>query len=169
MGQNDKQQKNLRLELELENPVYDVVGKAIMKTAIKHSYGKYDIARLIMAIYDKDYAYLTADEDYRDQVAILDAYFEKEYGHRLITLELIKTIKAFKGTDIYDTLTADIASLETLIRTNKKIPAEDLCIFSAAIEASNYDELMTKIETEKSMSYATAIIYDKIKNTQKGM
>lgn len=167
MGQTDESRKNLRLEHEFSNPVYDVVGKAISATAKKHDYKKYDVTKLVMAIYDKDYGFITSEEDYRDQVKLLDEYFEKAYSHRLITFEMIKTIKIFQGTDIYDALTADIASIEALIRTQKQQPAEDLCLFSQPLDDNHYDELMTKIENESSLKYAVAIIYDKIKNIEK--
>lgn len=167
MTKETEMRKNMRIEQEFTNPVYDVMGEAISKTAEKHNYGKYDIAKLVMAIYDGDFDYLTSDDDYREQVKLLDEYFEKTYKHKLITFEMIKTIKAFEGTDIYEALTADVAAVETMVRYNKNVPAEDLCIFSEPLEDNRYDELMAKIENEKSLRYAVAVVYDKIKNTKK--
>ncbi len=167
MAKEIENRKNIRIDQEFTNPVYDVMGEAISKTAEKHHYGKYDIAKLVMALYEDDFGYLTSDEDYREQVKLLAQYFEKTYNHKLITFEMIKTIKSFEGTDIYDALTADVATIEAMVRYGKNIPAEDLCIFSEPLEDNRYDELMTKIETEKSFRYGVAVIYDKIKNTQK--
>ena len=132
---------------------------------IKYNYGKYDIAKLVMAIYDKDFDYVTTTGDYREQIKLLDEYFIKTYSHRLITFEMIKTIKSFQGTETYNSLTQDVAKLEALVRNNKAVPAEDLEVFSKPLDAEEYDELMTKIENEKSLCYGVAVIYDKIKRS----
>ena len=55
MEKNTIAQQNLRLEQAFSNPVYDILGKAINETAQKYDYGRYDIARLVMTIYDNDY------------------------------------------------------------------------------------------------------------------
>jgi len=157
-------EKNELLKREFNNTVYDAVGEGILKTAQKYGYKKYDIVKLIMAIYDKDFSYLTSSEDYREQIKLLDEYFTNTYNHRLITFEMIKAIKALEGTDEYYELTSDVASIEALVRNNKNVPAEDLEIFSKPLNEENYDELMTKIENEKSLRYGVAVIYDKIKN-----
>lgn len=156
--------KNIQLKQEFTNAVYDAIGEGIEKTAEKHSYGKYDIAKLVMAIYDKDFSYVTAADDYREQIKLLDEYFTKTYDHRLITFEMIKAIKALQGTEEYRNLTKEVANIESIVRNSKKIPAEDLEIFSRPLEEENYDELMTKIENEKSLRYSVAVIYDRIKN-----
>lgn len=157
-------EKNILLKQEFTNAVYDAIGEGIEKTAEKHSYQKYDIAKLVMAIYDKDFSYLTNADDYRDQIKLLDEYFTKTYDHRLITFEMIKTIKNLEGTKEYNELIGEIAKIEAMVRNNKNVPAEDLEIFSKPLNEENYDELMTKIETQQPLRYSVAVIYDKIKN-----
>ena len=115
-------------------------------------------------MYDMDFDYVTSDDDYREQIKLLDEYFVKTYDHRLITFEMIKAIKAFQGTDEYKTLTDDVAFIESIVRHSENVPAEDAEIFSRPLDDEDYDELMTKIENEKSLCYGVAVIYDKIKN-----
>ena len=155
---------NMKLKIEFQNPVYDIADEAIQYTMHKHKYKKYDLVKLIMMIYDKDYSFISSANDYRDQFELLDEYFRKEYGHSLITFLMIKAVLEFKGTEKYDRLTADIANMEILLRTKKNIPASDLCIFSYPIENEKYNDLMMNIEANKDFKYAMAIIYDKIKN-----
>ncbi len=159
--------KNLRLEQEFANPVYNVFGKAISATAKKHKYGKFDVVRLIDALYGWDYAYLTNDDDYRMQVRMLDEYFTKEYKHRLITFELVKTINDLKGSEAYDIVTSDVALLDATIKNGKKSPATDLCLISDPLEQNNYDKLMRMIENDTSLRHSVALIYDKIISKEK--
>ena len=157
-------EKNMLLKGELSNTVYDTIGEGIVKTARNHSYKKYDIAKLIMALYDSDFSYITSSDDYREQIKLLDEYFTKTYDHRLITFEMIKAIKALQGTEEYAALTKDVANIESIVRNNKNVPAENIEIFKGPLDDEEYDELMTKIENEKSLCYGVAVIYDKIKN-----
>ena len=162
----DEQILNLKLKLELENPVYDIVDEAINYTIHKQIFQKYDLVKLVMLLYKKDYSCLSNTNDYREQVKLLDEYFEKEYDHSIITFIMIKAILAYKNTDKYDKITSDIAVLEAALRTKKNVEAEDLCIFSYPIENEEYNDLMMKIEANPNFKYAVAITYDKIKNTQ---
>ena len=162
----DEQILNLKLKLELENPVYDIVDEAINYTIHKQKFQKYDLVKLVMLLYKKDYSCLSNTNDYREQVKLLDEYFEKEYDHSIITFIMIKAILAHKNTDKYDKITSDIAVLEAALRTKKNVEAEDLCIFSYPIENEEYNDLMMKIEANHNFKYAVAITYDKIKNTQ---
>ena len=161
-------EKNLLLKNEFTNAVYDCMGDAIVATASKHNYGKYDIAKLIMAIYDENFDYVTSYDDYREQVKLLDEYFTNTYDHRLITFEMIKAIKDFQGTVAYDDLINDIVRVESLIRSNTEEKADDLELFTKPLDAEEYDELMTKIEKNKSLRYGFAVIYDRIKRTLNG-
>lgn len=154
--------KNVRIEQEFSNPVYNVLNKAISATAKKHKYGKYDIVRLIDALYSWDYAYLTSDEDYRMQARLLDEYFTKEYKHRLITFELVKAINSLKGSEAYDIITSDIATLEATLKNGKEVPAADLCLISEPLDQNNYDKLMEMIEKDPSLRHSIALIYDKL-------
>ena len=156
---------NLKLKLEFQNPVYDIVEEAINYTMQKQKFQKYDLVKLVMMLYKKDYSCLSKTNDYRDQVKLLDEYFEKEYNHSIITFIMIKKILSYKDTDKYDTITSDIAILENALRTQKNSKPEDLCIFSYPIQNEEYDDLMMKIEANQNFKYALAITYDKLKNT----
>ena len=74
-----------------------------------------------MMIYNKDYSCISNTNGYRDQIKLLDEYFEKEYDHSIITFMMIKAVLDYKGTDTYDTITSDIAILETALRKKKNI------------------------------------------------
>lgn len=153
---------NQRLKLEFQNPVYDILDEALKYTINKHNYKKYDLVKLVMMIYDKDYSFISNYNDYRDQFKLLDEYFEKEFNHSIITFLMIKEILKYKDTEKYDVITADIANLETIVRTKKNVKAEDLCIFSYPIENEKYNDLMMNIEANENFKYALAIVYDKL-------
>lgn len=157
---------NLRIKLELENPVYDTVDEAIKHAIKKQHFKEYDLVKLVMMIYNKDYSCISNTNGYRDQIKLLDEYFEKEYDHSIITFMMIKAVLDYKGTDTYDTITSDIAILETALRKKKNIKPDDLCIFSYPIENEKYNDLMMNIEANSNFKYAMAITYDKIKNPQ---
>ncbi len=133
----------------------------------KHQYKRYDLVKLVMMIYDGDYSYISHDNDFRDQFKLLAEYFKKEFGHNLITFLMIKAVLKFKGTDKYEEMTAEVANLETVLRTKKNVKAEDLCIFSYPIENEKYNDLMMNIEANPNFSYALAIVYEKIQNSLK--
>lgn len=162
----DENSLNLRIKMELQNPIYDTVDEALQYTIHKQHFKKYDLVKLVMMLYKKDYSCISNTNGYRDQVKILDEYFQHEYNHSLITFMMIKAVLDFKGTDKYDTITSDIAILETALRTKKNIKPNDLCIFSYPIENEEYNDLMMNIEANPNFKYAMAITYDKIKNTQ---
>lgn len=154
---------NLKLKTEFCNDVYDVVGEAIDQTVKKHKYKKYDVFKLVAAIYSGKYGYITAKNDYRKQVELLDLYFRKKYNCSIIIFEMIKTLKALQDTENYSSLVLDIANIETIIRTGKKEKPKNPMIFSNYIQNEQYEELIKKIENENSLRYAIMIVYDKIK------
>lgn len=160
---NNEQMRDARLELEFVNPVYDIIDEAITYTMNKYMYKEYDLVKLVMMIYKKDYSFITNDNDYREQVKLLDEYFMKEYGHSIITFEMIKYITSIKSEEKYGSVTAEISYIEKLLRTNEKNKPNDLTIFSGPIKNKKYDDLMNYIEKNISMKYAVAFIYDKIK------
>ena len=163
---NEEQIKDMRLQMELSNPAYDIVDKAITHTMKKHNYKEYDLVKLVIMMYKDDYAFISNDNGYREELMLLADYFKKEYNHNLITFEMIKTIINVKK-DEYNFLAAEIAQIENILRTNdNNKKAKDLSIFSYPIENKKYDDLMYFIEKNISMKYATAIIYDKVKNKQ---
>ena len=65
---------NQRLKLEFLNPVYDILDDAIKYTKDKYNYQKYDLVKLIMMIYNKDYSFISNYNDYRTQFKLLDEY-----------------------------------------------------------------------------------------------
>lgn len=164
---NSEQVKDMRIEMELSNPLYDIIGEAIMYTKKKYHYREYDLVKLIMIIYENDYSFISKDNDYREQVKLLDDYFRRQYGHSIITFEMIRTIISMKKSSEYRDITREIAMIEKVLRTNDNFPPEDLCIFSSPAENKKYDDLMYLIEKNISMKYAVALEYDKIKNTEK--
>ena len=160
---NNEQMRDARLELEFVNPVYDIIDEAITYTMKKYLYKEYDLVKLVMMIYKKDYSFISNDNDYREQVKLLDEYFIKEYNHSIITFEMVKFITSIKSEDEYNNVTAEISYIEKLLRTNDKKRPNDLTIFSGPIKNKKYDDLMNYIEKNISMKYAVAFIYDKVK------
>lgn len=151
--------KNMRLKQELVNNVYDVISSAVTITAKKHRYKKYDVFKLVSAIYSGQYGYITNKCDYRAQVKLLDEYFRDKYGHSVIVFEMIKQIKAFPNNE---DLILDVESMETIIRTGRKNNKKSKK-FSTYLKEEKYEELMKKIDKENSLRYAVMIMYDKIK------
>lgn len=156
---------NLRLKLEFQNPVYDILDEAIQYIVHKQNYKKYDLVKLIMMIYNKDYSFISNTNDYRDQFKLLDDYFQKTFNHSIMTFLMIKAVLEYKNTDKYDEITAEIANIETALRSKKDIKAVDLCLFSYPIENEKYNDLMMNIEANQNFKYAVAIMYDKLKNS----
>jgi len=163
---NNEQVKDQRIEMELASPAYDIVGEAIMYTKKKYHYREYDLVKLAMIIYEGDYSFISKDYDYRDQFKLLDDYFRRQYGHSIITFEMIRYIISKKKTVEYKDITSEIAMVEKVLRSNDNYPPEDLCIFSAPIENKKYDDLMNMIEKNISMKYAVALEYDKLKTLE---
>ena len=157
---------NTKIKIEFDNPVYEIIDEAIDYTMKKQKYQKYDLVKLVIKLYDKDYSFISKKNDYREQYKILDGYFEKEYNHRLITFIMIREILKYKNKDNYEEICNDIANMETVLRCKKNIEADDLSIFSFSIENEKYNDLMMNIEASDTFKYAMAIIYDKLKNTQ---
>ncbi|MBR3898276.1 MAG: hypothetical protein IKJ43_03230 [Bacilli bacterium] len=164
---NDEQIKDARLEMELENPAYDIVDDAISYTMKKYHYREYDLVKLVMIIYEDDYSFISNDNDYRDQFKLLDDYFRKQYGHNVITFVMMREIIKLKDTKSYDDITSEIAMVEKVLRTNDNLPPEDLCVFSYPVKNKKYDDLLYLIEKNISMKYALAMVYDKLKNSKK--
>lgn len=160
---NKEQMIDSRLDIEISNPVYDVIDEAITYTMKKYHYSAYDVVKLVMIIYDQDFSFITNDNDYRSQVKLLDEYFRKEYGHSIITFEMIRKFVKLKSLERYERLMTEIAYIEKSLRITNDDKPEDLSIFSYPIENKKYSDLLNKIEKNISMRYATAIVYDKVK------
>lgn len=160
---NNEQIKDSRIEMELTNPVYNIINEAITYTMKKYLYEEYDLVKLVMMIYQKDYSFISNDNDYREQVKLLDMYFNNEFDHSIITFEMIRYILSIKEEEKYNDAVTEIAYIEKVLRTNDNNKPEDLTIFSYPVKNKKYDDLMYFIEKNISMKYATAFVYDKIK------
>ena len=160
---NNEQMRDERLELEFINPVYDIIDEGITYTMKKYLYKEYDIVKLVMMIYEKDYSFISNDNDYREQIKLLDEYFTKEHNHSIITFEMVKYITSIRSEEDYNNATAEISYIEKILRTHNKARPNDLTIFSGPIKKRKYDDLMNYIEKNISMKYTVAIIYDKMK------
>lgn len=154
--------KDIRIKQEFSNSLYNNVTKAILKTAVKYDYKKYDVVKLVLALYNEDFNYLTNDEEYREQYKLLNEYFKSNYGHELITFEMIRVIKIFEDSGNYKNISSSISYLKTIIKKNKVVKSYDPSFFSDYLKEEKYDELMTKIESEPSFNLSVAILYDKI-------
>lgn len=158
-----EQMKDLRLEIELTNPVYSIIDEGITYTMKKYLYEKYDLIKLVMMIYERDYSYISNDNDYREQIKLIDDYFRKEYNHSVITFEMIRYLISINDEEKYDNTMSQIAHIESIFRTNNGKKPSDLSIFSLPIKNKKYDDLMSYIEKNLTMKYAVAFVYDKIK------
>ena len=136
---------NTRLKGELSNSLYDIVDDAIKYVVKKQEYHKNDIIKLITAIYSKKYEYITNDNDYREQIKLLDDYFNKEYNYSLIIFVIIKN--ALNHHDYNE-----------LIRIIKKPKLKDEVL--TALENHDYLTLMEQIKNNKNVFLAFAKLYE---------
>ncbi len=154
--------KDIRIKQEFSNSLYNNVTKAILKTAVKYNYKKYDVVKLVLALYNEDFNYLTNDEEYRDQYKLLNEYFKNNYGHELIIFEMIRVIKIFEDSDNYKNISSSISYLKTILKKNKVVKSYDSSFLSNYLKEEKYDELMNNIESDPSFRLSLAIFYDKI-------
>ena len=160
---NDEKMLDARLEIEISNPAYDIIDEAITYTMKKYHYSAYDVVKLVMILYDEDYSFITNDNDYRNQVKLLDEYFKKAFNHSIITFVMMRKFISLKKDSRFESLMNEIAYIEKTLRSSDKSKPSDLSIFSYPLENKKYTDLLTKIEKNISMKYATAIVYDKVK------
>ena len=140
----DSYGKNLRLKVELSNELYDVVDETIAYMDKEKKYNENDILKLILALYKAEYKYITNNNGYRDQIILLNQYFEKEYNHSVISFILIKTLA---NKDLKDLLEKEIE--DNNIR-------EQILYF---LETGNYIELLDLLESEKNIFLSVAKVY----------
>lgn len=158
--------KNNRLKIEFNNDIYDVVNEAIKATIKKYGYHKYDIAKLVLALYQDKYDYIVHDDEYRDQIQLLDDYFKSGFNHRLITFIMLKKILSYKDNDKYDEIVLDISSIESLVRTGVSATKDNLEDFYKLLKEEKYEEALNQIENKQSLKFAMAVIYDKLLNEE---
>lgn len=151
----EKSSINFKLEIEFENSVYDVVEEAIIATMKKYNYKQTEVIKLVDALYNGRYEYVTKDNDYRVQIKMLEDYFQKMYKHHLITLIIVKKILSIKDTKLYDVICND------MLRIEKKLTSDVLDVKSF-YDNEEYDELMNLFETNNSLRYSMEVAYEKI-------
>ena len=151
----EKSSINFKLEIEFENSVYDVVEEAIIATMKKYNYKQTEVIKLVDALYNGRYEYVTKDNDYRVQIKMLEDYFQKIYKHHLITLIIVKKILSIKDTKLYDVICND------MLRIEKKLTSDVLDVRSF-YDNEEYDELMNLFETNNSLRYSMEVAYEKI-------
>ncbi len=154
--------KNAQIKQEFLNSLYNNITRGILKTAVKYNYKKFDVVKLVLALYNSDYNYLTNDNDYRTQYKLLNNYFKSNYGHEVITFEMVRVIKILEDSGNYKQISSNISYLKAILKNDKKVKTYNHSFFSNYLKQEKYDELMTKIEKEPSLCLSMAVIYDKI-------
>ncbi len=143
----DNYGKNLRLKVEINNEIYDIVDEAFLYMDKKKAYRDNNLAKLILAIYKGKYRYMTNDNGYRDQINLLNDYFKAEYSYSLISFALIKMLIKH---DCNNLLAEEI---------DDRNIREQIIYF---IETENYIELLDLIESDKKIFIALSKVYEKV-------
>ncbi len=143
--------ENIRLKSELSNTMYEVVDEMLNYMNIKQGYKKNDTIKLITAISQGKYKFITNDNDYRQQVKLLSDYFKKEHNHLLINFILMKNMLINRDNEI----------INELIKSNDV--KENLIYL---LEKEDYDEILSLIESNKKVFLVFAKTYEKYR---KGM
>lgn len=138
--------ENIKLKIELTNPMYDVVDEMIHYMSHKQGYKQNDVIKLITAISKGKYKYITNDDNYRDQVQLLSDYFKKNHNHLLINFILMKNMFNNRDDQIIDEFIKNNDVKENLIYL---------------LEKKDYDELLSLIESNKKVFLVFAKTYEK--------
>ncbi len=138
--------ENIKLKGELSNSMYDVVNEMLHYMSDKQKYKSNDMIKLITAISQGKYRYITKDDEYRDQVELLSDYFKKEHNHLLINFILMKNMLANKDYEIINQIIKNTDTRENL---------------TYLLEKEDYDELLTLMESNKKVFLAFAKTYER--------
>ena len=138
--------ENIKLKNELSNTMYEVVDEMINYMNSKQGYKKNDTIKLITAISQGKYKFITNDNDYRQQIELLSDYFKKEHNHLLINFILMKNMLINRDDDIINELIKSNAVKENLIYL---------------LEKEDYDEILSLIESNKKVFLVFAKTYEK--------
>jgi len=138
--------ENIKLKGELSNTMYDVVDEMISYMSNKQNYKKNDMIKLITAISQGKYKYITNDNDYRDQIKLLSDYFKKEHNHLLINFIIMKNMFINRDDDIIDEIIKNEDVKENLIYV---------------LEKKDYAEILSLIESNKKVFLVFAKTYEK--------
>lgn len=137
--------KNFKLRNELSNCLYETVDEAIVYMKEKQQYKVNDIVKVLTAIKKGKYKYITNDNDYRDQVELLNGFFKKEYDCSLISFILLKKVVSNRDDEEIFNIVKDKDTSEQVIYL---------------LEKEDYDELLELIENDKRVFMAFCKIYE---------
>lgn len=137
--------ENIKLKGELSNNMYDVIDEMIKYMNKKQKYKKNDTTKLLTAINEEKYKYITKDNEYRDQIELLSEYFKKEHNHLLINFILMKNMLKNKDEEILNQIIKNEDTKENIIYL---------------LEKEDYDEILTLIESDKKVFLAFAKTYE---------
>jgi len=137
--------ENIKLKGELSNSMYDIVEEVIKYMSTKQKYKKNDIIKLVTALSQDKYQFITNDCEYRDQLELLSNYFRKEHNHLLISFILMKNMLMNRNNQIIDEIIKNNETKENLIYL---------------LEKEDYTELLTLIESNKKVFLVFAKTYE---------
>ena len=138
--------ENIKLKGELSNSMYEVVNEMLHYMNDKKNYKPNEMIKLITAISQGKYRYITKDDEYRDQIELLRDYFKKEHNHLLINFILMKNMLNNKDYEIINQIIKDQGTRENL---------------TYLLEKEDYDELLTLMESNKKVFLAFAKTYER--------
>ncbi len=138
--------ENIKLKAELSNGMYEITDEMIKYMSQKQNYKQNDTIKLIMAISQGKYKYITKDNDYRDQIQLLSDYFQNKHNHSLINFILMKNMFINKDDAIIDKIIKNKDTKENLIYL---------------LEKEDYEEILTLMESNKKVFLAFAETYEK--------
>lgn len=137
--------KNFKLKNEISNCLYETVDESIIYMKDKQNYKDNDVVKLLSAIKKGKYKYITSDNDYRDQVELLNSFFEKEYGCSLISFMLMKMAVNNRDDEVISKVLKDNDTFEHVIYL---------------FEREDYGELLELIDSDKKVFLAFCKIYE---------
>lgn len=137
--------KNFKLKNEISNCLYETVDESIIYMKDKQNYKDNDVVKLLSAIKKGKYKYITSYNDYRDQVELLNSFFEKEYGCSLISFMLMKMAVNNRDDEVISKVLKDNDTFEHVIYL---------------FEREDYGELLELIDSDKKVFLAFCKIYE---------
>ncbi|MCI9084466.1 MAG: hypothetical protein HFH46_02465 [Bacilli bacterium] len=137
--------RNFKLRNELSNFLYETVDDSIVYMKDKQGYKDNDVVKLLLAIKKGKYKYITNDNDYREQVELLNSFFKKEYDCSLISFVLLKRVVNTREDEVILDLVKDKDTSEHVIYL---------------LEKEDYGELLELIESDKKVFLVFCKIYE---------
>lgn len=137
--------RNFKLKNEFSNCLYETVDNSIIYMKNKQEYKENDVVKLLLAIKKGKYKYITNDEDYRDQIELLNSFFKKEYNCLLISFILMKKVVSNRNDEVILDIIKDKDMAEHVIYL---------------LEREDYGELLDLIDSDKKVFLAFSKIYE---------